>query len=409
MSQIERFESTTPLESYSVENAIKIVRELADGLITSTAHAKHHFRSEWVDQLVSRYGERPGKPVVHLSDLRESVMPILGMKARRFVEGPYYRLVEEHGARRAEWAFRNIGLFVLKKGNRPAKLRTWKMFAEMTGFHIDSIEPFVSALKLSGGNRMRTVHSPHLPIHLATPAGGKLLGYRLDSNYSNSAFTNKNPLLHEDYRRAVTEIVGDIGITETRYKGSGFKPDSYLRTNVGNLVSTMMTVAGLDNTREQRAANSPAPLWLFVCPLEVIESFLAALWDAEGSVNKRDVKLRQAVFMSSLDSNLSVPSWPDSVHFGELDQHAKNQLFDRPPRILTSTALLLRRLGITCHVNPERVSNTRQGLSVYWYLRIMTNNSVRAFHCHVKLLSAEKQKILDRNVESMKWQWRRRS
>ena len=39
-------ESSELLENYDVEDAIKVVLDLADELIAATAHAKHHFRRE---------------------------------------------------------------------------------------------------------------------------------------------------------------------------------------------------------------------------------------------------------------------------------------------------------------------------------------------------------------------------
>jgi hypothetical protein len=48
-------EGKASLEQYDVERAIGIVRELGEGLIAATAHSKHHFRKEWLDQLVERY------------------------------------------------------------------------------------------------------------------------------------------------------------------------------------------------------------------------------------------------------------------------------------------------------------------------------------------------------------------
>ncbi|HLQ06481.1 MAG TPA: hypothetical protein VK126_01860, partial [Nitrososphaerales archaeon] len=165
------------LEDFDVEDAIKVVRELGEDLIRATASAKHHFRTEWVDQLVSRYRENPGKPLVHLSDLRDTVMPVLTNKARALVLG----CLASHSQKMSfgGWShpFRNIAAFAGADRSKPAKLRTWKQFAKLTGFDMNLLEPYVSALKLSGGRGMRTVISPNLPMNLASPAGAKLIGY----------------------------------------------------------------------------------------------------------------------------------------------------------------------------------------------------------------------------------------
>jgi hypothetical protein len=88
------------LENFDVEEAIKVVQDLGEGLIAATADTKHHFRREWVDQLVSRYKERPGKPVVHLSDLPDQVIPILSDEVRSFLKPYWEKLVSERGS---EW------------------------------------------------------------------------------------------------------------------------------------------------------------------------------------------------------------------------------------------------------------------------------------------------------------------
>ncbi|MDA4126665.1 MAG: LAGLIDADG family homing endonuclease [Thaumarchaeota archaeon] len=393
-------DSAEHLENFDIEDAIKTVRRLGHELIGLTAHAKHHFRASWVDQLVTRYRERPGKPIVHLSDLRDTVMPVLAGEARNHVAKFFASFVQKEGLWSSGLVFRNIVRFAREKGDNPAKLRSWREFSSRTGLDLNSLEPHVLALRLSGGRGMRIVKEPILPMNLATPAGGKLIGYRLDSNYSNSAFTNKNLLLHEDYRRAVTEVVGNITITETNNRGSGFKPDHYLRTNVGNLVTTLMSVAGLDISREQRSA------WFFISPIDAIVAFLAAIWDAEGSVNKRDLKLRQAVALEVLSSNLKVPNWPDSLRYSRLDETAKEELLAQPPRILVSTALLLRKIGVICHVEPDRISNTNNGISAYWYLRVMRNDSVRTFHENIRLVSPSKEAQISENVRAIKWSWR---
>ncbi|MBI2649611.1 MAG: hypothetical protein HYW93_08185, partial [Thaumarchaeota archaeon] len=56
------------LEHFDVEEAISEVRRLGKGLIEATRHAKRHFREEWLEQLIDRYRQRPGKPVLFFSD-----------------------------------------------------------------------------------------------------------------------------------------------------------------------------------------------------------------------------------------------------------------------------------------------------------------------------------------------------
>ena len=61
---------TSEEQQYDVNRAIDIVQELGEGLMKATMQGKrvkHHFRKEWLEQLIERYRRQPGKPFVHLS------------------------------------------------------------------------------------------------------------------------------------------------------------------------------------------------------------------------------------------------------------------------------------------------------------------------------------------------------
>ncbi len=366
------------LEHFDVEEAIKEVRRLGRGLIEATRHAKHHFREEWLKQVIQRYRQRPGRPVIHLDDLSDTVMPILRPTAAKVVAGHCNQLFETESS---EWIDRHYGNIVrLAKGQsaNPAKLRTWRKFSEITGFQINTLEPHMASFRISEGKYTRTIVNPRLPFNLATVAGAKIVGYRGDAAYRSSAFTNKNPILHKDYREAIKEVVGKISFSETRVRGTGFTRDFYIRTNVGRFITTLATVAGLDNTKEQKIANNPAPLWFHACPEEIVTSYLGSVWDAEGSVNFRDIKLRQAVALDHLDTHKKVPYSP-GIPVSKLERCPRNQVDGKPPLLLTSSAILLFKLGIASHVVPTHVSRTKSDISAYWQLRISRDRYARIF------------------------------
>lgn len=91
---------------------------------------------------------------------------------------------------------------------------------------------------------------PKTAVNLATPAGARLIGYYFDSNSRNSAFSNKDPALHEDFRNTVREVFGNLSISETIMERGGFGKGHYIRTNVGYTVRTAMSIAGFDCTRD---------------------------------------------------------------------------------------------------------------------------------------------------------------
>jgi len=369
------------------------VQHLAKGLIEATRHAKHSFREEWAEQLVARYTAFPGKPIIHLDDLEDSVLVALDAAAipmlRRYYEG-----LDKPG--RYLWGtFRNIVNFTKGRGLRASRLGKWKEFANLEpGLPIGSLESHISFMRISDGKFVRTINAPKLPMNLATVEGAKILGYRGDVYHRNSAFTNENPTLHEDYRRCIRSVVGDITITQTEIESGGFVSKRYIRTNVGRFVTRLSSIAGLDNTIDQPHANNPAPLWLIRLAEEIVSAYLAALWDAEGSVNAHDIKLSQAVSLESLPTAIDVPHWPGTLRPRDLEPQCRAYVEQKPPLLLVSSAILLFSLGIASRLQPIGLSRSGSDFQVYWQLRIHKIAYARIFRDKIHLLSEHKQRAL---------------
>src|SRR5207237_8248436 len=79
---------------------------LASHLKTATPQAKHHFRREWLEQLVQRYTERPGKPVIHLDDLGDAVIPHLSSEVREFLRPYWQAIASKYGSENMGTKFR---------------------------------------------------------------------------------------------------------------------------------------------------------------------------------------------------------------------------------------------------------------------------------------------------------------
>src|ERR1039457_3477560 len=144
-------EGKANLEQYDLERAIGIVRELGEGLIEATAHSKHHFRKEWLDQLVERYRRQPGKPVIHLDDLGDEVIPSLSAESGPLLL-PYWKLVVcRFGYNGAMGRFRcQRDVVATGTASRWSKLRNWRKFSELTGLRVNDLEPYVVAIRASG-------------------------------------------------------------------------------------------------------------------------------------------------------------------------------------------------------------------------------------------------------------------
>lgn len=136
------------LEHFDVEEAIKEVRRLGKGLIEATRHAKHRFREEWLEQLIDRYRQRPGKPVIHLDDLDDEVVPTLSPQVRDVLYPHWRRLVEEYGYMRSMNRFMVLrDIVATAKVTRRSRLGGWRRLARLTGFRVNELEPYVTAIR----------------------------------------------------------------------------------------------------------------------------------------------------------------------------------------------------------------------------------------------------------------------
>ncbi len=384
------------LEPYDVEDAIAQVQHLAEGLIETTRHAKHRFREEWVKQLLARYRALPGKPIIHLDDLGDGVIPTLSCERVRPILIPHWKkLVAERGH---EWSFlhfrciRDISVNA-RKVSRWSNLRSWRKFCALTGLQLNALEPYVVAIRVSNVGTSRIITNPKLPFNLATPAGAKMIGYRGDATYDSSSFRNKDPLLHEDYKRSVTEVVGDNPFTTTP------REDGVDRTNVGVFVTMLASIAGLDTSQRQKLARNPCPSWFFVVNDEVVDTGLQALSEAEGSPDKRAVRINQAISFSELEIGDVHPVWSNKSQVSKLPKETLDIVLQQPPPLLSSAALLLYRHDITSHLMPERYSRTQSGYSIYWTLSIYRGDNMRKFRDKIGFITPTKREKLNRAAD----------
>ncbi|MDA4119406.1 MAG: hypothetical protein OK436_02355 [Thaumarchaeota archaeon] len=384
-------DSVELLENFDVEEAVRIVLSLAEGLIEATTQAKHRFRSDWVDQLVSRYRQNPGKPVIHLSDLPDQVIPNLSKHVNSFLQ-PYWETLA--GERGSEWAsqhFRCVwGIMKTGKASRWSSLLIWRRFCQMTGFNLDDLESFVVGLRASGTGTSRVILNPILPFRLATVEGAKLFGYRGDTAYETSALINKEPALHADYRHAVSSTVSDVLFTTSVIHEGGVD-----RTNVGVFVTILTTIGGLDNSKKQKIARNPLPSWLFCGEKEVAKSCQRSLWEAEGSPTRDALKLGQSVHCP----NLQTTSWPSDkrkIKISFFPESIRKLIMESPPPLLVSAALLLFKFGIVSYLAPLGAGKTRDGISATWMLYVYRTRNMRKFERDIGFFSSTKRKKLVR-------------
>jgi hypothetical protein len=368
------------------------IKMLAEGLIHETDSREHRFRASWVDLLLERYTQRPGSPIMHLSDFTDHARVHLRPEARAQVDPYWHQLVALDG-RRAWKHFRSVVNYLKDEPVLP-RIKQWKDFGRLTGFDMNSLEPHVDSIRLSDGPHIRMLNNPKLPVNLATPAGARLIGYYFDSNSRNGAFTNKDSALHEDFRKTVREVFGDLTISETLLKRGGFCEGAYIRTNVGCAVRSALSVAGFDCTRDQTQANNPLPSWMFNQSSLVKSECLSAVWDTEGSVNYHDVKMRQAAPFIPCGNEI-LPTWPKTIAFRRTCFHNQSHVFHSPPLVVVSAALLLYSMGVVSRLVPTGLTLSHGDPTAYWQLRVEREASIQEFHSRIKLRSAEKQSKLD--------------
>lgn len=368
------------------------IRKLAEGLMYETDSREHRFRLGWVEQLLERYRKSPGSPTVHLSDFVQHSIIYLRPDARPVIKSFWNQLSPEQ--RHSVWNTQGSLARNMRSDALPTmRLKTWISFGNLTGFNVNCLEPHVDSIRLSDGPHIRMLNSPRLPVNLATPAGARLIGYYFDSNSRNSAFSNKNPALHEDYRRTVHEVFGDLTISETIMERGGFGKGHYIRTNVGYAVRNALTVAGLDCIQDQTQANNPLPSWMFNSGPSIKSGCLSAARDAEGSVNYHDLKLRQGAPVS-LCTDEGVRHWPATKALRRLTRDNQARVEGSPSLLLVSAALLLYSMRIVSRLVPTHISLTRDGNTSHWQLRIQRKDSIRTFRAEISLMSEKKESAL---------------
>jgi hypothetical protein len=381
---------TSPFENYDVEDAIKAVLELGSRLIEETRkskqHVKHHFRQEWLDQLVARYRERPGKPIIHLSDLPDQVIPTLSPDVRDLLRPYWDKLVNEHGS---EWGSKHFRCMwdIMKSGkmSRWSSLHLWRKFEELTGFGVDVLEPYTMAIRAASTGTSRIISNPKLPFNLATPSGVKLFGYRGDVTHDTSALVNHDTSLHRDYKNSILATIGAVPFTTSVIHGNGVD-----RTNVGVFVTILTSIGGLDNSRKQKYAKNPLPSWVFLTSKETMTSCQRSLWDAEGSPTRDSLKLGQSVsFPTPLE--FTIPDGKRRVKASALPRQIQDDLEKTPPLLLVSASLCLYALGIKSYLAPLGLEKTKQGMSAVWMLHVYRTVNMRLFESEIGFLSAEKR------------------
>lgn len=92
---------------YDVSKALSEVKRLGIQLtrISRQRRWKYPVRVEWLEKLLRRYDENPGKPIVHLSDLPEGVHIALDEEGLAFLGRLWYKALERGRFREVEhWA-----------------------------------------------------------------------------------------------------------------------------------------------------------------------------------------------------------------------------------------------------------------------------------------------------------------
>lgn len=270
------------------------------------------------------------------------------------------------------------------RASRWSSLSLWRRFGEQTGFKIDDLEPHTIALRAASTGTSRVVLKPKLPFDLTTPQGAKLFGYRGDTSYDTSALNNLDETVHNDYKKAILETIGNVPFTRS------MSNDNVGRTNVGVLITFVLSVAGLDNTRRQKLARNPIPGWFFLTQEPTRTSCLRTMFEAEGSPTRDGIKLAQGAGWDRVPE-FGLPKWPAKMPFGALPIDSKNLFLSRPPLMLVSAALLLFQLGIKSYIFPTKISFTKSGVSVYWFLEVYRTINTRRFEQLINFVSDSKR------------------
>ena len=373
------------LDEHWVSKALKKVKVLGKKLTKNTKNHKYPFKASWLFDLIERYSQKPGNPLVHLEDLPDKVCIYISDEGKRKIREAITKIYPNYSETKL---LRILGyglIYYLKGKQRSISLGVLKRTVRRLNLQLEDLEKNILYVKPSSSSKVIRVK---FPLNLVSREGAIILGCFPDVGILRYSFYSKDRELVEEFREAAKKLLGE-------FKDEEPKKDSKNRYKyyATNFLRDVCDIAGYDATEKQIVGNNPIPLWIFLSPHDFLRVYLQKLWDTDGSVGNDKLKFAQSTaFSLPFDNFLEL----SSIAFGKIPARFKGLILKRPPLLLVSMQLLLTSMGIISRIYPERVKSAKDELiHCEWSLRITSYRNINAFAEKINFGLKRKRKKLE--------------
>jgi len=355
--------------------------------ISKIKNQKFYFDENHLDYLLKRWNKTPGKKIIHLFDLPDYITVEFSKNGRIKLEQIYTKL-RKKGLDRLSRKF-NINIYKLHDYiNNKSKRLTVKSLKELSkvssnlriDFDINKIEKQIISIK--SGRRSNILNKKQLfPLKLDKKEWAFIFGVLPDSHLKRFSFYSIN----KDFIDQISDNLKKIG-----FDG---KVKNNARTNQSRIISTILSLAGIDTTKKQLYSNNAFPFWFFDTSKEFQAIVLSKVVDTEGNFSKRMIRIAQSTSISltkkEIDKIISQgksyiikksKSKINMLGFKGLPNNLKSKVLKKPSLILTSTQLLLIKNNIYSVVYPTRITISENSISSEWQLIIQGYRNIDRFY-----------------------------
>jgi len=271
------------------------------------------------------------------------------------------------------------------------------------------------------------VKNPKFPINLKNRWGARLLGAALGDGslvrtkigrqeYIHFKYSNKDPQLLEEFKKAIKKVFGDANISETIDPRSETHNLQVTSTLVGEALAAIGAPVG-DKVKQ----NPPSPPILHLLTRKEKAELIAQLFSDDASPHPEKVRYSQSIDITDLLTQEEIKTIAQHVkphkvrkeekqHYrlpiGELEELARKGRIDKSviykirsyrPRIMgTIREILDREFGVKCEYSPEVLvlSVDKSQVKASWRLRIY-KESINDFKAKIGFISKLKERRME--------------
>lgn len=282
--------------------------------------------------------------------------------------------------------------------------------------------------------KKKALTEPNIPFNLNRPEGGTIIAAALsDGNITRNglkfSYSNKDPVLIDDVRKAVETVYGQAH--------HDIRTDEKERTKLtypSRVIGESLIRAGVaEGTKVTKNQSLPSICW--IANDEFCRNFVRQVWGDEGTTRfyttkdgvsevekrgigySRSVDITQTVRERGLAGFLETREWKIAprgdgsakVYLGWAEVKDTSSMASLKQAVEDGRCKLVHeerdftkeRFSLEPNVDPVCIYRTRRGYSVEWRSTIIKQEDLVAFHKKIGFPDPKKQEVLKRIIESI--------